>query len=103
VIASRAVAGPGFVNLTLADRTLLEQVAARASDARLGIPPADRPSVTVMDYSQPNIAKQMHVGHLRSTVIGDALVRLLQLAGHTVVRRNHLATGEPSSATAPAQ
>ncbi len=90
VITSCTVAGPGFMNLTLADRALLEQVADRAADARLGIPQAEQPGVTVVDYSQPNIAKQMHVGHLRSTVIGDALVRLLQFAGHTVVRRNHL-------------
>jgi arginyl-tRNA synthetase len=90
VIASCQVAGPGFLNLTLTDRALLEQVAARSADTRLGIPRAGQPGVTVVDYSQPNIAKQMHVGHLRSTVIGDALVRLLEFAGHTVVRRNHL-------------
>jgi arginyl-tRNA synthetase len=90
VIASCQVAGPGFVNLTLADRALLEQVAARVGDARLGISRAQQRGVTVVDYSQPNIAKQMHVGHLRSTVIGDALVRLLQFTGHAVVRRNHL-------------
>lgn len=90
VIASFTVTGPGFVNLTLADGALLAQVAARAGDARLGVPQAEPRGLTVVDYSQPNIAKQMHVGHLRSTVIGDALVRLLQFAGGTVVRRNHL-------------
>jgi arginyl-tRNA synthetase len=84
------VAGQGFVNLTLRDDVVAALVEATAADTRLGVPePATRQRV-VVDYSSPNVAKQMHVGHLRSTVIGDALARVLELAGHDVVRRNHL-------------
>jgi arginyl-tRNA synthetase len=82
--------GPGFVNLTLADPVIWRQVADRLAAPRLGIPATDPGGVTVVDYSQPNIAKEMHVGHLRSTIIGDALVRVLELTGATVVRQNHL-------------
>ena len=90
VIAAVEVAGPGFLNLTLADGALAGQVAERLGDARLGVPPGTAGRTTVIDYSQPNIAKEMHVGHLRSTVIGDALVRLLEFDGRTVIRQNHL-------------
>ena len=84
------VAGPGFVNLDLADRTLLTQLAGRLADPRLGVGTPETGVTTVVDYSQPNIAKEMHVGHLRSTIIGDALVRILEHLGGTVVRRNHI-------------
>ena len=90
VIAAVEVAGPGFLNLTLADAALARQAAARFGDARLGVPRSGEGRVTVIDYSQPNIAKEMHVGHLRSTVIGDALVRLLEFDGRRVIRQNHL-------------
>jgi arginyl-tRNA synthetase len=90
VIGSCEVSGPGFLNLTLSDTAILRQVAARAADPRLGVPAADTGSVTVIDYSQPNIAKEMHVGHLRSTIIGDALVRVLDYDGAKVIRQNHL-------------
>ena len=84
------VSGPGFVNLTLRS----EWIAARAEDLlgdeRLGVAPAERGETVVVDYSAPNAAKEMHVGHLRSTVIGDALSRLLGFLGHRVVRQNHL-------------
>jgi len=90
VIAAVEVAGPGFLNLTLTDAALAEQAAERLGDPRLGVAPAGVGRTTVIDYSQPNIAKEMHVGHLRSTVIGDALVRLLEFDGRTVVRQNHL-------------
>ncbi|MBW8804828.1 MAG: arginine--tRNA ligase [Catenulisporales bacterium] len=90
VIAAVEVAGPGFLNLTLTDTALGAQAAERLGDPRLGVPAAGVGQTTVIDYSQPNIAKEMHVGHLRSTVIGDALVRLLEFNGHTVVRQNHL-------------
>ncbi|NUP48131.1 MAG: arginine--tRNA ligase [Catenulispora sp.] len=90
VIAAVEVAGPGFLNLTLADSALAAQTAERLGDARLGVAPTGVGQTTVIDYSQPNIAKEMHVGHLRSTVIGDALVRLLEFDGRTVVRQNHL-------------
>ncbi|MEU7868250.1 arginine--tRNA ligase [Dactylosporangium sp. NPDC049140] len=83
------VAGPGFVNLTLADAALDEWLAAAAADPRLGVSTVE-PEVVVVDYSGPNAAKEMHVGHLRSTVIGDAVVRVLEYLGHTVIRQNHL-------------
>ncbi|MFG3422941.1 arginine--tRNA ligase [Micromonospora sp. NPDC048063] len=90
VCASAEVSGPGFLNLTVADRTLADLVSRLAGDDRLGVPPAAVPETVVVDYSAPNVAKEMHVGHLRSTVIGDAAVRLLDWLGHRVVRVNHL-------------
>ena len=84
------VAGPGFINLTFSDSFLAGQVAAMAVGDRLGVPPAVTPERVVVDYSAPNVAKEMHVGHLRSTVIGDAIVRLLTFAGHEVIRENHV-------------
>ncbi|WP_371408612.1 arginine--tRNA ligase [Micromonospora zamorensis] len=90
VCVSAEVSGPGFLNLTIADRTLADLVAGLAADARLGVPLAAAPQTVVVDYSAPNVAKEMHVGHLRSTVIGDAAVRLLDWLGHRVVRVNHL-------------
>ncbi|RKN41079.1 arginine--tRNA ligase [Micromonospora endolithica] len=84
------VSGPGFVNLTVADDTLAELVLALATDPRLGVPVAAEPETVVVDYSAPNVAKEMHVGHLRSTVIGDAAARLLEWLGHRVLRANHL-------------
>ncbi|MEZ0491452.1 arginine--tRNA ligase [Kineococcus sp. TBRC 1896] len=84
------LAGVGFVNLTLSPEFLVGQVAARAADPHLGVDRPDAPQRIVVDYSSPNVAKQMHVGHLRSTVIGDALVRVLEFTGHEVLRRNHV-------------
>ncbi|WP_026124380.1 arginine--tRNA ligase [Nocardiopsis baichengensis] len=83
------VAGPGFINITLSDTWIGEHTARLAADSRLGYRPA-APQRIVIDYSSPNMAKEMHVGHLRSTIIGDALVRLFEFAGHEVVRQNHL-------------
>ncbi|MEY9876948.1 arginyl-tRNA synthetase [Streptacidiphilus sp. MAP12-33] len=82
--------GPGFLNIGVGDAALLRNLAARAVDSRLGVPYTADPGVTVVDYSSPNIAKEMHVGHLRSSVIGDALARVLDFTGESVVRRNHL-------------
>ncbi|MFC8618148.1 arginine--tRNA ligase [Micromonospora purpureochromogenes] len=90
VCATAEVSGPGFLNLTVADRTLAALVSGLAGDDRLGVPVAPAPETVVVDYSAPNVAKEMHVGHLRSTVIGDAAVRLLDWLGHRVVRVNHL-------------
>ncbi|QOC91609.1 arginine--tRNA ligase [Micromonospora craniellae] len=90
LVAAAEVAGPGFVNLGLTDTALLAQVAGRLADPRLGVGTPEAGVTTVVDYSQPNIAKEMHVGHLRSTIIGDALVRILEHLGGTVVRRNHV-------------
>ncbi|HVX22990.1 MAG TPA: arginine--tRNA ligase [Acidimicrobiales bacterium] len=84
------VSGPGFVNLTFSTGFLARQVAVVGADDRLGVERASRPQTVVVDYSAPNVAKEMHVGNLRSTIIGDALCRMLDAAGHAVVRENHL-------------
>ncbi|HSC14703.1 MAG TPA: arginine--tRNA ligase, partial [Gammaproteobacteria bacterium] len=84
------IAGPGFINLTLRTAFIERGLAAVARDDRLGVPVAGAKDRVVIDYSAPNVAKEMHVGHLRSTIIGDALARLLELAGHEVVRQNHI-------------
>jgi arginyl-tRNA synthetase len=84
------VAPQGFVNLTLDDSWLAAQVATLLGDDRLGVAPASRPETVVVDYSSPNLAKEMHIGHLRSTVIGDALARVLAFLGHRVIRQNHV-------------
>ncbi len=90
LLAGVEVSGPGFLNITVADGALLRTLAARAADERLGVPYAAAPGTTVIDYAQPNVAKEMHVGHLRSSVIGDALVRIMEFSGETVVRRHHI-------------
>ncbi|TNY36971.1 arginine--tRNA ligase [Thermomonospora catenispora] len=84
------ISGPGFINLTLSNEAIGRLLAEAAADERLGVPEAERPEVVTVDYSAPNAAKEMHVGHLRSTIIGDATVRLLEFCGHTVIRQNHL-------------
>ncbi len=88
--AAVEVSGPGFLNLTVADHALGGLVSALAADPRLGVPPVAEPETVVVDYSAPNVAKEMHVGHLRSTVIGDAAARTLEWLGHRVLRANHL-------------
>ncbi|WP_425614480.1 arginine--tRNA ligase [Anatilimnocola sp. NA78] len=84
------VAGPGFINLKLRDDWLATQLQAAATDERLGITATEKPRTFVIDYSSPNVAKPMHVGHIRSTVIGDALYRTLQFLGHKTISDNHL-------------
>jgi len=84
------IAGPGFINLTFDDRFLAVQLSEVATDDRLGVAPASTIRTVVVDYSAPNVAKEMHAGHLRTTVIGDALVRMLEFSGHTVIRENHI-------------
>ncbi|WP_371666249.1 arginine--tRNA ligase [Streptomyces sp. NBC_01241] len=86
------VSGPGFLNVTLADRAIIETLAARDADdeGRLGVPYNSAAGTTVIDYAQPNVAKEMHVGHLRSAVIGDAMAQILEFTGETVVRRHHI-------------
>lgn len=85
------VAGPGFINLRLTDRFLAERLLGMYRDGeRLGVDKAESPKTVVVDYSGPNIAKQMHVGHLRSTIIGDCIARLYEFTGHTVIRQNHI-------------
>jgi arginyl-tRNA synthetase len=84
------IAGPGFINLRLRTDWLASQIRRMALDERLGVEPAAPPRTLVIDYSSPNVAKPMHVGHLRSTIIGDALTRLFRFLGHTVITDNHL-------------
>jgi arginyl-tRNA synthetase len=84
------IAGPGFINLRLRDDWLAQQLNSAVLDERLGVTPATQPRTIVVDYSSPNVAKPMHVGHIRSTVIGDALARALRFAGHAVITDNHL-------------
>lgn len=84
------ISGPGFINLTLSDGVLARLLADTAGDERLAVPQAKDPEKIVVDYSAPNAAKEMHVGHLRSTIIGDAAVRLLEWQGNTVMRMNHI-------------
>ncbi|MFF6917783.1 arginine--tRNA ligase [Streptomyces sp. NPDC012466] len=86
------VSGPGFLNVTVTDRAITLNLAERYADdtGRLGVPRAERPGTTVIDYAQPNVAKEMHVGHLRSAVIGDSVVQLLEFTGEHVVRRHHI-------------
>jgi arginyl-tRNA synthetase len=90
VLEQPAIAGPGFINLTLRKDWLARQVRHMAGDERLGIAPVETPRSFVIDFSSPNVAKPMHVGHLRSTIIGDALARLLRFLGHKVITDNHL-------------
>jgi arginyl-tRNA synthetase len=90
LIADIEVSGPGFLNITVADSAITATLAARAADDRLGVPPAPNAGTKVVDYAQPNVAKEMHVGHLRSSVIGDAIVNILEFAGETVIRRHHI-------------
>jgi arginyl-tRNA synthetase len=84
------VAGPGFINLTLAPGFLAREVGVILRDPQAGLAPASAPETVVIDYSGPNVAKEMHVGHIRSTVIGDSLSRVLEALGHRVIRQNHL-------------
>ncbi len=84
------VAGPGFINLRLKESWLVEHLERAVQDPRLGIVGTSQPRTIVIDYSSPNVAKPMHVGHIRSTVIGDALCRTLRFMGHHAISDNHL-------------
>ena len=84
------IAGPGFINLTLRPERLAAEVQARLGDPRLGVPATEAPATVIVDFSSPNIAKEMHVGHLRSTIIGDCLARVLAFRGNQVLRLNHV-------------
>lgn len=89
-IAGVEVAGPGFLNITLGDAVLWQRVTDRAAGDRLGVGTPERGRRTVIDYSAPNIAKEMHVGHLRTTILGDSLARVLGFLGGEVIRQNHV-------------
>ncbi|MBO1347492.1 MAG: arginine--tRNA ligase [Hormoscilla sp. GUM202] len=84
------IAGPGFINLTLQPAYLEAQLNTIYIDARLGVAPVKKPQRAIVDFSSPNIAKEMHVGHLRSTIIGDCIARILEFRGHEVLRLNHV-------------
>jgi arginyl-tRNA synthetase len=84
------VAGPGFINLTLDPAFLSAHLASMATDPHGGVPQAEAPEKIVVDYSSPNIAKQMHIGNIRSTILGSALVKILRAIGHEVIGDNHL-------------
>lgn len=84
------VAGPGFINFTLKTAYLENQLQLMQADQRLGIARVKQPLRVVVDFSSPNIAKEMHVGHLRSTIIGDCIARILEFLGHDVLRLNHV-------------
>ena len=89
-VAKVDIAGPGFINFFQADDWLTGLLDSALADDFLGIDRPEQPQTVVVDYSSPNLAKEMHVGHLRSTIIGDAVVRTLEFLGHTVIRQNHV-------------
>ena len=84
------IAGPGFINLTIRPEVLAAEVRQRIGDPRLGVAAVEGQGPVIVDFSSPNIAKEMHVGHLRSTIIGDSLARVLEFRGHPVLRLNHV-------------
>ncbi len=88
-VAAAEVAGPGFININVSDESLAMWAVRSAEDDRLGFEPVAEPETVVVDYAGPNVAKAMHVGHLRATIIGDSLARLLAFAGHKVIRDPH--------------
>ena len=90
VIESAEVAGPGFINLRLHPEFLAQNIQTALNDARFGVAKTDKPQTVVIDYSSPNLAKEMHVGHLRSSIIGDSISRVLEFMGNTVIRQNHV-------------
>ena len=90
IVERAEVSGPGFINLTLRDQWIADQVDAQLSDERLGVPTVEPARLIVVDYSGPNVAKELHAGHLRPTVVGDAIARVLEHLGHDVIRAAHL-------------
>ena len=84
------IAGPGFINLTLDDKWLSNYLQSISESDKLGVDVIESPDTVVVDYSSPNVAKEMHVGHIRGTVLGDAVVRVLEFLGHKVIRQNHI-------------
>jgi arginyl-tRNA synthetase len=90
VLAQAKVSGPGFINLTLSDDWIAAQASGQLADPELDVQPASPAERVVVDYSAPNVAREMHVGHLRTTIVGDSVVRVLEYLGDTVIRANHL-------------
>ena len=89
-VAAAEMSGPGFVNITLRDSWLAQAATSQLADLRLGVALAEPAQRVVVDYSGPNVAKELHAGHLRPTVVGDSIVRVLEHLGHTVIRAAHL-------------
>ena len=85
-----SIAGPGFINFRLSAKTVGEAMGEVMADDRLGVPPVKKPERIVLDFSSPNVAKPMHVGHLRGTCIGDCIQRMLRFVGHEVISDNHI-------------
>ncbi|NCH99778.1 arginine--tRNA ligase [Cronobacter malonaticus] len=90
IAAKTEIAGPGFINIFLDPAFLAKNIEAAVASDRAGVEKVSAPQTIVVDYSAPNVAKEMHVGHVRSTIIGDASVRTLELLGHKVIRANHV-------------
>ncbi|MFZ9921259.1 MAG: arginine--tRNA ligase, partial [Terrimicrobiaceae bacterium] len=84
------IAGAGFINFRLEDSFIAQAISSLATDPRLGVAPAARPKKILVDFSSPNVAKPMHVGHIRSTILGDCLVRVARFLGHEVTADNHI-------------
>ena len=89
-VATMEIAGPGFINFRVKPEYYAQRMQEMLDDERLGVPLADNPKRLVIDFSAPNVAKPMHVGHIRSTIIGDTLARLARFLGHTVITDNHI-------------
>ncbi|WP_433333160.1 arginine--tRNA ligase [Spirillospora sp. CA-294931] len=90
VASNIEVSGPGFINVTLDDAWIAGQTTELLADERLAVPAAETPQKVIVEYSSPNVAKEMHVGHVRTTIVGDAIARILTFLGHEVVRDNHV-------------
>ncbi len=90
MIKKLEIAGPGFINITLTNDFLADEIEQMLEDTHLGVPKAKERKKVIVEFSSPNIAKELHVGHLRSTIIGDALARLLEFLGYDVLRLNHI-------------
>nr|WP_228546951.1 arginine--tRNA ligase [Candidatus Neptunochlamydia vexilliferae] len=90
MIEKLEIAGPGFINITLKEDFLSKELTAVAADPRLGVPPLKEKKKVIVEFSSPNVAKELHVGHLRSTIIGESLARLFEFLGHDVLRLNHI-------------
>ncbi|RUO72239.1 arginine--tRNA ligase [Pseudidiomarina sediminum] len=90
LVAETTIAGPGFINFVISQDQLVQQLEHAYQDAKVGVAGAEQAQRIVIDYSSPNLAKEMHVGHLRSAIIGDAVARVCEFLGHTVIRQNHV-------------
>ena len=90
ICVATEVSGPGFINFSLREDWIASQADLLLTDERLGIPASARPQTIVVEYSSPNVAKEMHVGHLRTTIVGDSIARVMDVLGHRVIRDNHV-------------